>query len=126
METLTERAMHAAELAAEQTDDVDGIVVAGGDGLLNEVMTGMLNRDDGKRFPLGLLASGSTNTVAWSTVGTDCVVTAALQIILGCTSPMDVGTVAQQGEPLRCVSPWLPPPATHTPFRRPARCSSER
>ncbi|MFA6449146.1 MAG: diacylglycerol kinase family protein [bacterium] len=56
---VTERAMHAAELAAEaaKTGQYYAVVAAGGDGTVNEVVNGMAH--SGAR--MGIIANGSTN-----------------------------------------------------------------
>lgn len=51
-------------------DNCDGVVVAGGDGALSEVVTGLLRRQDNqvavKRFPIGIIPIGKSNSVAKS------------------------------------------------------------
>jgi diacylglycerol kinase family enzyme len=56
--TLTERPGHATELA-RGLQDVDGVFVFGGDGLLNEVLNGL-----GDHTVVGVLPGGRTNVVA--------------------------------------------------------------
>lgn len=45
-------------------------VVAGGDGTVHEVVTGLLRRNDSqmavKRFPIGIVPCGKINTVAFN------------------------------------------------------------
>ena len=54
----------------EVMDHTDGVVVAGGDGALSEVITGLLRRQDGdtasKRCPIGIIPVGKVNSVASS------------------------------------------------------------
>lgn len=57
---------HATEIAYNAPDDTDVIVVSGGDGTLNEVLTGLLK--SGKKLPVGYIPAGSTNDFA-STFG---------------------------------------------------------
>ena len=57
---------HAAEIAYNAPDDTDVIVVSGGDGTLNEVLTGLLK--SGRKLPVGYIPAGSTNDFA-STFG---------------------------------------------------------
>jgi acylglycerol kinase len=48
-------------------EDVDMIVAAGGDGTVNEIVTGLLRRPDAKRFqhlPIGVIPLGRTNTIS--------------------------------------------------------------
>lgn len=49
------------------TVQTDGIVVAGGDGLVSEVVSGLMDRNDGcmaSGFPVGLVPSGTANAMA--------------------------------------------------------------
>lgn len=45
-------------------DNYDRIVCAGGDGTLDEVVTGMMKRDKKKRIPIGYIPTGTTNDFA--------------------------------------------------------------
>ena len=55
---------HARELAAElELADYDGLLILGGDGTFHEVVNGMLDRQDGMTFPIGLIPGGSGNSV---------------------------------------------------------------
>ncbi|MBO5008043.1 MAG: YegS/Rv2252/BmrU family lipid kinase [Clostridia bacterium] len=80
---------HATEIAANAPSDTDLIVVSGGDGTLNEVLTGLLQSD--KRLPVGYIPAGSTNDFA-STFGfsTDPKL-AAQGVIDGSEFDIDVG-----------------------------------
>lgn len=53
----------------EIMENTDCIVVAGGDGTVHEVITGLLRRNDSniasKRFPIGILPVGKSNRVAY-------------------------------------------------------------
>ncbi len=55
----TLRQGHAIELAENISDDVDILAVSGGDGTLNEVLTGLLKSN--KKLPVGYIPAGSTN-----------------------------------------------------------------
>ena len=62
---LTEYAGHARELAAKsELSGFDGIVAAGGDGTLFEVLNGLYRHDRQKRVPLGLIPVGTGNAFA--------------------------------------------------------------
>lgn len=54
----------------EIMDNCDGVIVAGGDGALSEVVTGLLRRPDSalaaQKFPIGIIPIGKTNSVAKS------------------------------------------------------------
>lgn len=58
---FTRRKAHATSIVAELEDDVDLVISAGGDGTLNEVVTGNLLRK--KTLPLANLPLGTTNDV---------------------------------------------------------------
>lgn len=61
----TTRAGHAISLVREiDLSDLDGIVVIGGDGTLNEVVNGMLSREDKQKTPIGVIPGGSGNAFA--------------------------------------------------------------
>ncbi|XP_057672143.1 acylglycerol kinase, mitochondrial [Diorhabda carinulata] len=61
----TESEGHAKNLI-EEIGGTDAIVIAGGDGTLSEVVTGLLrkNNDSGSKIPLGILPLGKTNSLA--------------------------------------------------------------
>ncbi|MBE6918226.1 MAG: diacylglycerol kinase family lipid kinase [Ruminococcaceae bacterium] len=60
----TDRRGHAAELAAQLGGGYDAVVCVGGDGTLNETITGLMTLS--RRPPLGYLPFGSTNDFAAS------------------------------------------------------------
>lgn len=45
-------------------DDYDMVVCSGGDGTLDEVVTGMMKKDKEKRVPIGYIPTGTTNDFA--------------------------------------------------------------
>lgn len=60
----TEYAGHAADYAKNvNLDDIDALCVFGGDGSFHEVVTGILQRKDGKKIPIGLLPGGTGNSL---------------------------------------------------------------
>jgi diacylglycerol kinase (ATP) len=62
---LTDHAGHAVELVAgAELEGVDGIIAAGGDGTLFEVLNGLYGREEGTRPPLGLVPVGTGNAFA--------------------------------------------------------------
>jgi len=81
---------HATEIVSEVDEKTtDIIVVSGGDGTLNEAITGLLR--SGKNIPLGYIPSGSTNDFA-ATLGLSLdIKTAAKRIIEGSNHAIDVG-----------------------------------
>lgn len=105
---------HGREIVEETgvTDGINGVVVVGGDGLVNEVVTGLLccaareegiDPDDPKaRLPsttlrVGIIPGGSTDATCHGTHGTSDVVTAALHIVMGDSRNVDVATVHSEG-----------------------------
>ena len=59
----TAYAGHARELAAQlDFTDYDGFLALGGDGTFHEVVNGMMEREDPKRLPIGLIPGGSGNS----------------------------------------------------------------
>ena len=60
---------HAGEVAAAlDPTSVDGVVCVSGDGLVNEVLNGLMRRDDPRahRLPVGHVPAGSGNAIAKS------------------------------------------------------------
>ncbi len=100
----TARAGHAAEVLShapvqELEERFDGVVSVGGDGVFNEVVSGMLRRAAGAAgvdvdrdedaplprpsLPVGVIPAGSTDTASLCVHGTADVLTAALIIVRG-------------------------------------------
>ncbi|KAJ8891028.1 hypothetical protein PR048_010537, partial [Dryococelus australis] len=79
---------------------IDAIVVAGGDGTVSEAVTGLLRRPDGnlaalRKFPVGILPLGQTNTVASTLFAVDSnlvrtMANATMAVIREVTKPIDV------------------------------------
>lgn len=85
---VTGRRREASEFAA-LAKDYDRIACAGGDGTLNEVISGMLEHNI--TIPLGYIPCGSTNDFA-SSMGLPSNIKKAAEIIVnGMPSPLDVG-----------------------------------
>lgn len=99
--THTTHAGHALELC--QTDnlqDYDALLIVSGDGMVNEVLNGIMRRADGHKPCIGLLPAGSTNTVVWSIMGHQHLTTCALRVIFGSEIQMDIGKACTpNGEP---------------------------
>lgn len=85
---VTGRRGEASEFAA-YGKDFDRIVCAGGDGTLNEVISGML--DHGVTEPLGYIPCGSTNDFASSMGISSDIKKAAEAIANGLPLPLDIG-----------------------------------
>ncbi len=87
--TLTKYRGHATELAAKG-GEYDLLVCTGGDGTLNEVISGVLK--NGVQMPIGYIPLGSTNDFAGS-LGIPSDLDAALDgILAGAPRPIDVGS----------------------------------
>ncbi|XP_061367679.1 sphingosine kinase 1-like [Gastrolobium bilobum] len=99
----TEHQLHAKQVV--QSLDIskyDGIVCVSGDGILVEVVNGLLQRDDWDtaiKMPLGVVPAGTGNGMAKSlldSVGDPCAVAnAVLAIIRGHKRSLDVATIMQ-------------------------------
>ncbi|WVZ59600.1 hypothetical protein U9M48_009718 [Paspalum notatum var. saurae] len=74
----------------------DGIVCVGGDGIVNEVLNGLLCRDDqnvAASVPIGIIPAGSDNSLVWTVLGVKDPISAALSIVRGGLTPIDVFSV---------------------------------
>eukprot|EP00899_Mesostigma_viride_P001425 jgi/Mesvir1/11283/Mv01077-RA.1 len=99
----TTHRLHGTQVAQSlDTKTTDGIVCVGGDGVLVEVLNGLLLRADWEeaiRIPLGVIPAGSGNGVAKSVLhanGEPCdPLHAAVCIARGATQALDVYTVSQ-------------------------------
>ncbi|SDB43174.1 lipid kinase, YegS/Rv2252/BmrU family [Pseudobutyrivibrio sp. YE44] len=58
---ITQAGGDATDQTIEQAENYDRIVCSGGDGTLDEVVTGMMRLDPDKRIPIGYIPAGSTN-----------------------------------------------------------------
>lgn len=90
---------HAEEHASEfdQLDAYNAVVTISGDGLLFEVVNGLMSRPDWEtaiKTPLGIIPAGTGNGLAHS-IGTPCPVSAMLAIIKGDSRPLDLCSVRQ-------------------------------
>lgn len=110
----TQRKNFARELI--QTLDLaeyDGIIVVGGDGTFNEVLNGLLvqtqqqsgvNMRRSRFVPvtpyirLGIIPAGFHNSIARSILGGKCPMVTAAQIMLGCSTPLDICSVSHNGQ----------------------------
>ena len=87
---LTQYRGHARELASSaQADGFDLVVCCGGDGTLNEVLSGLISA--GSKLPLGYIPAGSTNDFAQTLGLSTNPSAAAYRICEGRTMPLDVG-----------------------------------
>ena len=110
----TDAAGDAERLVAERAGQYARVVCIGGDGTLNEVISGML--DAGVDVPIGYVAAGSTNDFAASHGIARDILQAARDIASGVPTPIDVGSSTAAALPIRPLSALSH--AHHTPPRR--------
>ena len=79
----------ASKAVEELGTQADLIVCCGGDGTLNETISGVIG--SGLRIPIGYIPAGSTNDFANSLGLSGDVVAAAKQIVKGIPRPYDIG-----------------------------------
>ncbi len=89
---MTERKRHAREYVEQNAAGFDAVICSGGDGTLNEVISGLVSAGNDK-IPVGYIPCGSTNDFAESAgIPTD--VNAAAKVICsGRVNPIDVGMI---------------------------------
>lgn len=86
----TRRRDEAREVVANRREDYDLVVCSGGDGTLDETVTGMLQ--SGFRTPIGYIPAGSTNDFGGSLTLPKNMVRAAETIMQGQNFPCDMGS----------------------------------
>ncbi|CAM8918049.1 unnamed protein product [Rhodiola kirilowii] len=91
----TTSAGHAKNLAAtvDFSTCPDGIICVGGDGIVNEVLNGLLSRDNQKEaisIPIGIIPAGSDNSLVWTVLGVRDPISAAIAIVKGGLTATDV------------------------------------
>ncbi|KAL6192290.1 hypothetical protein ACLB2K_033381 [Fragaria x ananassa] len=94
----TTSAGHAKKLASSVDISTcpDGIICVGGDGIINEVLNGLLSRDNQKEgisIPIGIIPAGSDNSLVWTVLGVRDPVSAAMAIVKGGLTATDVFAV---------------------------------
>ncbi|KAM5132020.1 sphingosine kinase 2 [Mantella aurantiaca] len=112
----TERQNHARELVQTiNLEEWDGIVVISGDGLLFEVINGLMERpdwEDAIKMPIGILPCGSGNALAGAVnynagfeqaMGSELLLNCILLLCRGTVMPMDLVSVTTCSG-TRCVS----------------------
>ncbi|XP_062621631.1 ceramide kinase-like, partial [Saccostrea cucullata] len=108
---VTNRANEVRDcLLSEKLDLYDGVIAVGGDGIYNEVLSGLvdrqmrdvgLNPDDPEsklpqlNLPIGIIPAGSGNYTAWYLNGTKCPKTAAIRIMMGDCVATNVASLHQ-------------------------------
>lgn len=86
---VTQRAKEATEIVEKMGEDFDIIVCSGGDGTLDEVVSGVMELN--KKIPIGYIPSGSTNDFAKSMGISSDNLEAAMTIMEGSEFCCDVG-----------------------------------
>lgn len=86
----TQKPQDAVNLVAEEAGSYDLVVCSGGDGTLDEVVSGMMQRS--KRVPIGYIPSGSTNDFACSLKIPKNMDKAALVAVGGSPFACDIGS----------------------------------
>ncbi|RAL53796.1 hypothetical protein DM860_004267 [Cuscuta australis] len=94
----TTSAGHARKLAStvDFSTCPDGIICVGGDGIVNEVLNGLLCRDNQKEaisIPIGIIPAGSDNSLVWTVLGVRDPISAAIAIVKGGLTATDVFAV---------------------------------
>ncbi|MCO5570901.1 hypothetical protein L7F22_024631 [Adiantum nelumboides] len=94
----TNGAHHAQKLAAtvDLSTCSSGIICVGGDGIVNEVLNGLLSREDAKQsrvVPIGIIPAGSDNSLIWSIMGIRDPASAAVAIVKGDLISTDIFAV---------------------------------
>ena len=84
----------AVRIAQERSAEADLVVCCGGDGTLNETITGMLQA--GANAPIGYIPAGSTNDFAASLKLSSTIMQAAQDIVEGEPVSYDVGRFADR------------------------------
>ena len=82
----TQRSEDAMEKTEKRSKEYDIVVCSGGDGTLDEVVTGMIR--SGFRTPIGYIPAGSTNDFGGSLGLPKNMVRAAENIVMGMISPV--------------------------------------
>ncbi|KAJ8683458.1 hypothetical protein QAD02_019250 [Eretmocerus hayati] len=114
---VTERAGHIHDyLMSCELGSYHAVVCIGGDGTFSELFNGLISRTARDRcidlnepdvdlprpdIPVGMIPSGSTDTLAYSLHGTTDVETAVLHILFGDTTGLDVSSVHSDRELLK-------------------------
>lgn len=91
---MTEQRGDAARFVQSRGGEVELIVAVGGDGTLNEVITGMMAA--GIQKPLGYIPAGSTNDFAASLKLDKNILKAAETVVAGETCPLDIGRFGER------------------------------
>lgn len=91
---------HAVEIARDiDINAYDAIVCCSGDGLLYEVFNGLAKKPNARealfKVAVAMIPCGSGNAMAWNVCGTDNVSLAALTVVKGLRTPLDLVSITQ-------------------------------
>jgi diacylglycerol kinase (ATP) len=90
----TQKKGDALSIVENEQEHFDLFLCAGGDGTLNEVVSGMLS--SGKRVPIGLIPAGSMNDVGHSFKISRNIMKAVNDVITGTPYSMDIGRLNER------------------------------
>ena len=94
----TEYAGHAKDYAKNlDYDNYDGLCAIGGDGTMYELINGMLEREDQKKLPIGLVTGGTGNSFMYDVNCLD-PVEACRRIVKYKLRPVDIAQVNANGQ----------------------------
>ncbi len=88
---MTEKSGDATEFTKKYSTKYDRIISCGGDGTLNEIVTGMMSLKEEERRPIGFIPAGTTNDLADTLKIPKTPIEAAKSIIANQALPNDVG-----------------------------------
>jgi len=91
---MTRQTGDAMDAAFRRGKDVDIVVCCGGDGTLNETITGLIR--SGADVPIGYIPAGTTNDFAYSLKLSTNILQAARDIVEGQCVPYDVGKFGER------------------------------
>ncbi|KAF9899594.1 Sphingosine kinase 1 [Lobosporangium transversale] len=98
----TEYSKHGIDVAHKiDLKEVDTLAVVSGDGLLHEIVNGLLSRSDwdhARRLPIAIIPAGSGNATATS-IGIRSPIVATLALIRGDTVKLDIFSLSQLDRP---------------------------
>ncbi|KAF8965504.1 hypothetical protein BGZ46_000600, partial [Entomortierella lignicola] len=101
-EKYTEYGRHAVDIAHKvDLKELDMLIVVSGDGVLHEIINGLLTRSDweqARQLPVGIIPAGSGNAIATS-IGTRNPIVSTLAVIRGETSKFDIFSLSQLDRP---------------------------
>ncbi len=92
----TQHKDHMQELICERASDYDMLVVSGGDGSLQEAVTGLISLPKGKRPVLGYIPAGTTNDFARSIGIPRNMIGAAEKVVKNEPMACDIGKFADE------------------------------